>query len=144
MITPDSVFYLPAQLLVAFLIVVGAAINLIGSYALAKLPESMMRIHGPTKTATLGVGSLVLASLVNVLLLEEGASLHELLIMIFIFMTTPISAYMIAKTHVFRTRGRTGKPLPETGTEAGWATLHGSDSFRADDPKAKDRLGAPM
>lgn len=132
------------EVLVSAAMLVGALFMLIGSIALIKLPDSMMRLHGPAKTSTLGVGGFVVAALLDALFLQPGASLHELLIIVFIFMTTPISAYMIAKAHVFRTRGRTAQPLPETGRPVGWATMDGSDAFRADDLEVKDRGGQPI
>ena len=41
---------------VSALILIGAFFLLVGSYALAKLPDTMRRLHGPTKAATLGIG----------------------------------------------------------------------------------------
>ncbi|SNB53637.1 multisubunit potassium/proton antiporter, PhaG subunit [Arboricoccus pini] len=131
------------EVLVSLAMLVGASFTLIGSIALVKLPDLMMRLHGPAKTSTLGVGGFVVAAILDALFFQEGASLHELLIIVFIFMTTPISAYMIAKAHVFRTRGRTVQPLPPTGRPVGWATMDGSDAFRADDLMVKDRGGLP-
>ena len=42
---------------VSALIVIGAFFLLVGSYALAKLPDTMRRLLGPTKAATLGIGA---------------------------------------------------------------------------------------
>ncbi|MDZ4812262.1 MAG: monovalent cation/H(+) antiporter subunit G, partial [Pseudomonadota bacterium] len=51
------------DLLIAAFIVVGAVFALIGSYGLAKLGDFLKRIHGPTKASTLGVGSVLIASM---------------------------------------------------------------------------------
>ena len=45
------------------LILIGGFFLLVGSYALAKLPDTMRRLHGPTKAATLGIGALLIASM---------------------------------------------------------------------------------
>ena len=45
------------------LLLLGALFVLLGSVALLKLPDFYTRLHGPTKATTLGLGSLVLASL---------------------------------------------------------------------------------
>ncbi|MFN3580034.1 MAG: Na+/H+ antiporter subunit G [Pseudomonas sp.] len=98
--------------LVATLILIGSLFALIGSIGLLKLPDFFMRLHGPTKATTLGVGSLVIGSLLYFSTRGEGLSLHELLITLFLFMTAPVSANMLAKAamhqrlkRVERTRG---------------------------------------
>ena len=47
---------------IAALIVLGALCVLLGSIGLARLPDFLTRLHGPTKATTLGVGALLLAS----------------------------------------------------------------------------------
>ena len=56
-----------------------------------------MRLHGPTKATTLGVGSLVVGSMVYFSVQSGAPSLHELLITFFLFITAPVSANMLAK-----------------------------------------------
>jgi multicomponent K+:H+ antiporter subunit G len=87
------------DLLLAALLVVGAAFALIGSYGLAKLSDFYKRLHGPTKASTLGVGSVLIASMLYFSFGPEsrGVSLHELLITVFVFMTAPISAHLLVK-----------------------------------------------
>lgn len=48
---------------VAILVIAGTLFVLLGSVALVKLPDFYTRLHGPTKATTLGLGSLVLASM---------------------------------------------------------------------------------
>src|SRR5690606_35340535 len=103
------------EILVSFLLICGGGFAFVGSLGLAKLPDIMMRLHAPTKASTLGVGSILIASLVYFALVEPTLSFHELLITIFIFLTAPVSALMIAKAYIFRIRGRTRQPLPDTG-----------------------------
>jgi multicomponent K+:H+ antiporter subunit G len=98
---------------VAALILLGSVFALIGSIGLWKLPDFYMRLHGPTKAATLGVGALVIGSLVYFSSARDGISLHELLITLFLFITAPVSAHMLAKAamhnrvaKVERTRGK--------------------------------------
>jgi multicomponent K+:H+ antiporter subunit G len=47
---------------IAALIVLGALFVLLGSIGLARLPDFLTRLHGPTKATTLGVGAMLLAS----------------------------------------------------------------------------------
>src|SRR3954447_10694547 len=103
---------------VAALIVIGAFFLLVGSYALAKLPDTMRRLHGPTKPATLGIGALLIASMLYFLLAHGRLSFHELLITIFLVLAAPVTALMIAKTHTLRDRSRR-RELPSTGRPVG-------------------------
>jgi multicomponent K+:H+ antiporter subunit G len=82
--------------LVAALLVIGAAFALIGSWGLLRLDTFVKRLHGPSKATTLGVGGLLLASIVFFSTRGEGLSLHELLITLFIAITTPVSAQFVA------------------------------------------------
>ena len=82
---------------VAALIVLGALFVLLGSIGLARLPDFLTRLHGPTKATTLGVGCLLVASSVFFSVTGEGLSLHELLVSLFLFITAPISAHLLAR-----------------------------------------------
>ncbi len=86
----------PWEWVVAALLLMGSGFALIGSFGLLRLPDFYMRLHAPTKAVTLGVGSLVVASVVYFGLNGE-LGLHELLITVFLFMTAPTSASMMAK-----------------------------------------------
>jgi len=82
--------------LVAGLLLTGSLFALIGSFGLFKLPDFYMRLHGPTKATTLGVGALVLASMLYFSSTGD-LGLHELLITVFLFMSALTSASMLAK-----------------------------------------------
>lgn len=111
-----------AELLVSTLLVVAGFFLFVGSFGLAKLPDTLRRLHGPTKATTLGIGSLLIASMFYFLFEEGVISVHELLITLFLFLTAPISANMMAKAHILRDRP-TQEALPPTGGAHGWATL---------------------
>ncbi|EIJ33871.1 Na+/H+ antiporter subunit G [Thiothrix nivea] len=81
----------------AILVLVGAFFTLLGSLGLAKMPDFFMRLHGPTKATTLGVGSVLVASALYFSFNTDGISLHEVLVTLFLFMTAPVSAHMMAK-----------------------------------------------
>lgn len=111
------------EALVALLILVGAVFLLVGSVGLAKLPGLMRRLHGPTKATTLGIGAVLIASMSYFGILQGDPSIHELLITLFLFLTAPVTAQMIAKAHLLEEH-RTGRlQLPPTGRPAGWATF---------------------
>jgi multicomponent K+:H+ antiporter subunit G len=98
--------------LVALCLLIGAGFAVIGSLGLARLPDFYMRLHGPTKATTLGVGGMIVGSVLYFSTRGDGLSLHELLITLFLFITAPVSAHMLAKAAlhlrlkaVERTRG---------------------------------------
>jgi len=118
-----------AELATSFMIVLGASFALIGSWGLVRLPSLMERLHGPTKASTLGLGGILVGS-VMFFQLDKGVwSAHELLISIFLFITAPIAANMIAKVqlHILRDRkagtlvGPAGEPPHPPGAQD-WAT----------------------
>jgi multicomponent K+:H+ antiporter subunit G len=118
------------ELLVALLILAGSFFLLVGSWGLAKLPSLVQRLHAPTKSTTLGAGGLLLASMAYFGLVEGSLSFHELLITLFLFLTAPITAHMLAKANILRNR-REANRLPPTGRPVGWATLERGEERRA-------------
>ena len=88
------------EAIVCVLLLLGSAFTLIGAIGLARLPDFYMRLHGPTKSTTLGVGGVVLASVVYFSAHNNFASLHEVLIPAFLFLTAPISAHMLTKAGI--------------------------------------------
>ena len=111
-----------SELLIASLILTGAFFLFVGSFGLAKLPDIMRRLHAPTKATTLGIGSMLIASMLYFLLVKGMLSFHELMITLFLFLTAPVTAHMIAKAHILRDRSLQ-KSLPPTGSTVRWATL---------------------
>jgi multicomponent K+:H+ antiporter subunit G len=91
-----------AESLSAVLLVMGAAITLIGSAGLLRLHTFYERVHAPTLGTTLGTACVALASMIYFSALGGRLVLHELLIVIFVTMTTPISLTVLVRAAVFR------------------------------------------
>ena len=85
------------ELLVCLLLMLGAAFALLGSVGLARFPDFYTRLHGPSKSITLGVGAIVIASAIHFSTQSEGISVREFLITMFLFITTPVSTHLVAK-----------------------------------------------
>lgn len=114
------------ELLISALIVLGASFALIGSWGLVRLPSLMERLHGPTKASTLGLGAMLLGSVAWFQLVKGEWTTHELLVSLFLFVTAPIAANMIAKVHLHRLRqgeqpGPAGPPAAPAES-SDWAT----------------------
>lgn len=85
------------EAVVAGLIYIGAFFTLVGSLGLVRLRDFYGRLHGPTKATTLGVGSLLVASMIFFVVLGDGLRLHKVLITVFLFLTAPVSGHLLAR-----------------------------------------------
>ena len=101
---------------IAFCVIAGALFTLIGSLGLARLPDFFMRLHGPTKASTLGIGLILIGSMLYFSPQEPGLSVSEVLVAVFLFITAPVSAHILAKAGMHgevrkepRTRGEPWK-----------------------------------
>ncbi|RKT34485.1 multisubunit potassium/proton antiporter PhaG subunit [Roseovarius halotolerans] len=110
---------LVSELLISFFLVVAGIFGLVGSFGMIKLRDTMQRLHAPTKATTLGVGGVLIGSMLYFLLVKGMFSFHELLITLFLFLTAPITANFIAKT--FMQANLHQSDLPGTESEYGWS-----------------------
>lgn len=105
--------------LLAALLVIAGVFGLIGSYGLIRLSDGMQRLHAPTKASTVGLGAALLASMLHGLTLGAGFSWQEIIVMVFIFVTAPITANYLSKTHLW-----SGAYTPSpSGSDRPWATF---------------------
>jgi multicomponent K+:H+ antiporter subunit G len=111
-----------SEILVSACIAIGAFFLFVGSFGLAKLTDTMRRLHAPTKATTLGIGALLIASMLYFALFHQLPTAHELLITLFLFLTAPVTANMVAKAYIFRHRS-VQEQLPPASSGPGWATL---------------------
>ena len=82
--------------LAAALVLVASVFLLVGAIGLVRLPDFYMRLHAPTKASTLGVGGVLQASML-VGLAQGQPGITELLITLFVFVTAPVSANVLAQ-----------------------------------------------
>ena len=117
-----------AEVLISFFLVVSGVFGFVGSFGLFKLKDSVQRLHAPTKATTLGVGGMLIASMVYFFAKNGVLSIHELLITLFLFLTAPITANFIAKAYL--SRNVKSGDLPPSGRDYGWSVY--------DDPPERD------
>lgn len=101
------------DMLAALLLVVGGVFALVGAIGLVRFPDFFMRLHAPTKATTLGVGGVLLASMVLGWARGEPA-VHELLITLFLFVTAPVSANLMAMAALHLQVPSHAKPVQES------------------------------
>jgi multicomponent K+:H+ antiporter subunit G len=92
------------ELIVCGALLVGAFFTLVGSIGLLRFPDFLTRLHAPTKATTLGLGAILLASLLHFGAGRGTVSLHEPLIVLFLFMTAPVGAYLLARAAMHLSR----------------------------------------
>ena len=108
-----------AEIVISLMLIIGGLFGLLGSFGLIKLDDTMRRLHAPTKATTLGVGGVLIASMIYFAVFMDDISYHELLITAFLFITAPITANFVAKAHMHRDIKE--RDLPPTGGAYGWA-----------------------
>lgn len=100
-------------------LIIGSGFVLVGAIGLLKFNDPMTRLHAPTKVGTLGIGMLLVASVIHSFDIGKP-SIHEFLIMVFLFVTAPISANFIAKVNIHK---RACETPPDPSEDTTWATL---------------------
>lgn len=100
------------EIIVSIFLVFGAFFMLVGSIGMVRLPDLFMRLHAPTKSSTLGLGSFLIASMIF-FAFQSRFGFAELLITLLAFITAPVSANLIAQAALhLRLRSLSGE-VPE-------------------------------
>jgi multicomponent K+:H+ antiporter subunit G len=101
-----------AALLTAILVLVGAAVTLVGSIGLLRLASFYQRVHAPTLGTTLGAGCILIASMIYFSALQTRPVLHEILIAVFVTVTTPVTLMVLVRAALFRDEFEDGPEVP--------------------------------
>jgi multicomponent Na+:H+ antiporter subunit G len=83
------------NLVVAALVAIGTTFMLLAAIGVLRMPDVYMRLQVSTKGASLGAGCVLLA--VPLFFGDLAIGVRALLIIVFIFLTTPISAHMLGR-----------------------------------------------
>lgn len=86
------------EIIACLSLIMGSLFLLAGSYGLVRMPDIFMRLHAPTKATTLGISGILITSMIDQTYYQGFLSIKELLITLFLFITAPVTANMIAKT----------------------------------------------
>jgi multicomponent K+:H+ antiporter subunit G len=112
----SEIAVLPAVMTV-MLLIGGAAITLVGTLGLLRLRSFFERVHAPTLGTTLGTACVAMASMIHFSALGSRPVLHELLIVAFVTVTTPITLLVLVRAAVFRNRSETDSKSSRTEAE---------------------------
>ncbi|OCJ07974.1 cation:proton antiporter [Rhizobium sp. AC44/96] len=99
---------------VAFFLLLGAALALIGSIGLLRLPTFYERIHAPTLGTSWGIGGIMVGSMLFFSVASSRLAVHEILIGVLVTVTTPVTLMMLARAALHRDRvENNGKAPPK-------------------------------
>jgi multicomponent K+:H+ antiporter subunit G len=93
---------------VSVLLLLGAGLALIGSIGLLRLGDFYARLHAPTLATTLGIGCVLLASMLFFSVMQARPVLHEVLIGALMVVTTPVTLMLLARAALNRDRDGEG------------------------------------
>jgi len=91
---------LPASLL----LILGGLLTLIGSLGLLRLAPFYARMHGASMGNTLGMGCVLIVSMLISSALAHRPIVHEILISAFLVMTSPMTAMLLMRASVLRSK----------------------------------------
>lgn len=90
------------SLVASILLIISGLLTLIGSLGLLRLKHLYERMHAPTLGTTLGAFSLLLASALIASTLQNRPIFHELLISLFLIITSPVTAILLMQSAIHR------------------------------------------
>src|SRR5688572_11554016 len=92
------------QVAIALIVLAGALITFIGTIGLVRWASFYQRIHAPTLGTSMGAALILLASWLHSTLALGRPVLHEILVLIFILITTPVTLMLLARAALYRDR----------------------------------------
>ena len=87
------------EIISSALMIIGAAFALLAGAGVVRMPDLFTRMQAATKASTLGIGCMVLA--VPIHFGELGITTRAIATIIFVFLTAPVAAHMIARAAYF-------------------------------------------
>jgi multicomponent K+:H+ antiporter subunit G len=123
-----------AALLTAFLLILGSGLTLLGTIGLLRFRTFYERVHAPTLGATLGAGSILIASMVFFSVLQSRPVVHEILIAVFTTVTTPVTLILLARAALYRDRTENNDGVPAYEQAQVQASIQASIQASASEP----------
>ncbi len=99
----------------ALLIVLGSGLTLLGTIGLVRLNSFYDRLHAPTLGTSWGTLGIALASVILFSTLEQRPVIHELLIGLFVMLTTPVTLMLLGRAALHRDRAEGSRVVPAVG-----------------------------
>jgi len=88
------------------LVLLGALLAFLGSLGLLRLKTFYERVHAPTMGTTLGTGLILIGSMLHFSGIEGRAVVHEVLIGVFMTLTTPVTYLLLVRAALHRDQAK--------------------------------------
>lgn len=95
------------------LVLAGVAI-LAGSLGLLRFPDFFARLHGPATTATGGAAAVLVTSMLCSAAIAGRPMFHELMILLLLLGTTPVTSIVLLQAALYRNRARLSREAAGT------------------------------
>lgn len=102
-----------AAILVAILVMLGALFAFVGSLGLLRLKNFYQRVHAPTLGTTLGTFFMLAGSITCFSVLHGRPIFYEVLIGVFLTLTTPITLMLLVRAALYRDREEGSADVPQ-------------------------------
>ncbi len=122
-----------AAVLTALLVLIGAGLTLAGAIGTLRFGSFYERVHAPTLGTSWGTGAIALASIVFFSVLGTRAVVHEVLVAIFITVTTPVTLMLLARAALYRDRAEGSGDVPSKADVRQSARFPGTQADRGAD-----------
>jgi multicomponent K+:H+ antiporter subunit G len=86
------------------LLIAGGLTTLVGACGLVRLRDFYARMHPPTMGTTLGTGCILISSILVSSSMLDRFVIHEIVIALFLLVTSPVSAITLMRAAISRTR----------------------------------------
>jgi multicomponent K+:H+ antiporter subunit G len=103
------------QLLIAVIVLAGALLTLVGTAGLVRFASFYQRMHAPTLGSSLGAALILLGSSLHASFALGRPVLHEVLVLVFILVTTPVTLMLLARAALYRDRAEGNPEVPVQG-----------------------------
>lgn len=105
-------------IVVGLLSLAGALLTLVGCIGLARFESFYERIHAPTLGTSFGTVAVLLASILYFSVSGQRPAIHEVLLLVFVSVTTPVTLMLLARAALYRDRAeRNGTVPPSVGQD---------------------------
>lgn len=122
---------------VAALVLGGSLITLLGTIGLVRFTSFYQRIHAPTLGTSFGVGFILLASMLYFSVDGGRLAIHEILITVFVLVTTPVTLMLLARAALYRDRMEGNPEVPA------FEPAPAEEEAAADEPAARPSTPSP-
>jgi len=103
-----------AAIAVSLLVLGGATTALIGSIGLLRFESFYSRLHPPTLGTSSGTVLICAGSILCFSILETRLSVHEVVIILFVTVTTPVTFMLLARAALYRDRIEGNPDVPQS------------------------------